>query len=101
MYIKLRQFYVWKNFEFAGEDRNGLEFLPLFGLKLITEGHEFVEEVVNDVRLENPHAEGVGHVLSVSLDLHVEGKNDGVPVRKKITEDNDKEMVQEKFIVCD
>lgn len=53
-----------------------LQFFPVRG--------ELVEQVVNDVRLEDLHSEGVGQLLGVSFDFHVEGENRGVSATQRI-----------------
>ena len=43
---------------------------------------ETVEQMVNNVGLENAHAERIGHFLGVALNLDVECQDNGVPVMK-------------------
>jgi len=59
-----------------------LVLVPLALLQLLSVSGEFVEQVVNDVRLEDLHAQRVRQLLRVPLDLHVERENRRVPADK-------------------
>lgn len=54
--------------------------VPLALLQLLSVSGELVEEVVDDVRVEDLDPEGVGQLLGVFLNLHVERKYRGVSV---------------------
>ena len=56
-----------------------LVLVPFTLLQLFSVRGEFVKEVVDNVCLEDFHPQRVGQFLSVSLDLHVERKDRGVP----------------------
>lgn len=60
-----------------------LVFVPLALLQLLSVSGELVEEVVDDVCLEDLNPEGVGQLLSISFDLHVEREDRRVSVIKR------------------
>lgn len=66
--------------QFAREYGHVLELLALLAFQLVAECGELVEQMVDDVGLENLHAQRVGQILCVTLDLHIERQNGGVSV---------------------
>ena len=72
--------YLRKNTQLAREHGNVLELLAFLLLQLIAILRETVEQMVNDIGLENAHAERIGHFLGVALNLDVECQDDGVSV---------------------
>lgn len=66
--------------QFAREHRHVLELLALLALQLVAEAGELIEQMVDDVGLENLHAQRIGQILCVTFDLHVERQNGGVSV---------------------
>ena len=70
--------YLRKNTQLAREHGNVLELLAFLLLQLIAILRETVEQMVNDIGLENAHAERIGHFLGVALNLDVECQDDGV-----------------------
>lgn len=57
---------------------NTFEFVAFAGLQLFTVGHEFVEQVIDNVGLEDLDAQMIGQILGVTLDFHVEGEDCGI-----------------------
>lgn len=57
-----------------------LEFVAFLALQLLAIVGELIEQMVDDVGLENPHAQRVGQFLCVAFDLDVERQNRGVSV---------------------
>lgn len=62
---------LWKNFQFAGEDGDMLKFFTFTLFQLFSVRHEFVEQMIDDVSLEDSHAEWISQFLSISLDFYV------------------------------
>ena len=68
-----------QNFELAREDGYVFVLIALALSQLLLVLGEAIEEMVDDVRLEDLDAEGVGELLGVALDLHVERQNRCIP----------------------
>ena len=65
--------------QLAWEDCNVLVLLLISLFDLLAVRHEAVEEVVNDIGLEDADVLTVCHLLSIALDLDVEGQDDSIP----------------------
>lgn len=71
-----------QDFQLAREHRDVLVLVPLALLQFVPVGDEFVEQVVNNVRLEDLDSQRVRQFLRVPLDFHVERENRGVSTNR-------------------
>lgn len=61
-----------------------LVLVPFALLKFLSVGGEFVEQVVNNVRLKDLDTQRVGQFLRVPLDLHIKCENRSVSTNESI-----------------
>lgn len=63
--------YVDTNLHFAWEHGNWFEFIPFLLPQFLAIRCEFVEQMVDNVRLENFHAQRIGQFLCISFDFNI------------------------------